>query len=303
MTTIINNINPSLLNDLKKVKNSMSRFSELEKLIKLNELKNYELAPNQLKAILFLFPELDRFNAFERLVKNFNIKLSDLSEPVTNDLNACLSRDPAFNKLLPFAKKNFGGIFLTKQNDEKIVSILKQKEIKDVSNILPRAKPKQSSKQSPSKPANRNKLSQLRLLMMQECPESRLNFFRCSETKNDYQALIAGMKIEEFKNFIELFPPKDAIKFLNIPLIKNQIEGFHRQNCQLAEDSCKDLLNYFKENDQKGHVKRLLRPIISPEINKKLTKQGLFKVINEKREHQRETLPDIVSSHTISRAG
>lgn len=107
------------------------------------------------------------------------------------------------------------------------------------------------------------------------------------------------MNIEEFKNFIELFPPNDAIKFLNSPLIKDQIEGFHRQNGQLSKESYIDLLNYFKPY-QKDSVKKLLRPI-SPIINTKLLNLGIFKERMDEKGECTKRLPDIIASHSLAR--
>jgi hypothetical protein len=299
------NKKPSVLNHLKKIKNSQLRVIELGNIIKKKELNNFEFESTQLKAILFLFPKLDRFNAFKYLVKHFDIKLSELSEPEIKVLTACLSQDPTFNNLLPFDKKIFGGFFPAKQNVKKVTPYTTPKITGNgiYNSCKINTNPRQSSNPSQAKATNRNlRLAQLRLSFIKELPEFRLNFFRRSEIKDGYQALIASMDLEAFKNFIEIFPPNDVIKFLNFPMIRNQIEGFKRQNSQLTEESYKDLLRYFIENNQKEAVKKLLRPIVSPDINTKLTKQGIFKAINEKVEYVK-SLPDIVASHKMSRTG
>ncbi|MEN9450457.1 MAG: hypothetical protein RJA83_1071 [Pseudomonadota bacterium] len=303
MTTITNNkIKPSLLNSLKELKlHSSGLIGKLPELIDEKKLEDCQLLSKQLKAILFLFPKLDRFNAFKLLVKHFDIKLSALSDPEVKELSVCLSQDPAFNRLLPFAKKNFGGVFLAKKNEEKLISPLIQKETKVVNVAwVHNTKSRKSGKQTQTKVANRKlSLAQLRLSFIQECPESRLNFFKKNVQEYAYQAIIASLNIEEFKNFIELFPPNDAIKFLNFPMIRNQIDGFRRQNGQLSKESYIDLLNYFKPY-QKESVEKLLRPI-SPNIDTKLVDRGIFKEkIIVKPEHPKR-LPDIIVSHNMSR--
>ncbi|WP_342220578.1 hypothetical protein [Rickettsiella endosymbiont of Miltochrista miniata] len=304
MTAITNNkITPGLLNNLKELKlHSSGLIGKLPELIDEKKLEKCQLLPNQLKAILFLFPKLDRFNAFKLLVKHFDIKLSSLSESEIKELSVCLSQDPAFNNLLPFAKKNFGGIFLAKKNEEKLISPLIQKETKGVINAacIHHTKSRPSSKQSQAKVTNgKLSLAQLRLSLIQKCPELRLNFFKRNVQEYGYQAIIASLNIEEFKNIIELFPPNDAIKFLNFPMIRDRIDGFHRQNGQLSKESYIDLLNYFKPY-QKESVKKLLRPI-GPNIDTKLVDRGIFKEkIIVKPEHTKR-LPDIVASHNMSR--
>jgi hypothetical protein len=290
----------SLLYSLKKV-STLFRTSELLKLINKKKSETPKLGI-ALKAIIISFPKEERYNALKLLNDNFDIQLTSAQ---IEEFKSCLLEDPAFNKLLPFTQKKFLESLLVQQNGEKFVTRLMEKETKDVINTALRdTKSRQINKQSQVKATNRNKLSlaQLRLSIMEECPESRLrlNFFKRSEIKNRYQAIITSMKIEEFKNFIELFPQNDVIKFLNLPMIRDQIEAFHRQNGQLAEESYKDLLSYFKENNQKESVKKLLRSIVSPDINTKLTKQGIFKTINTKAECPKRLL-DIIASHTIFR--
>lgn len=299
MTTITNNkFKPSLLNNLKEMKlHSIYLIGKLTELIDGKKLGDCQLLPNQLKAVLFLFPPHDRFQAFKLLVKHYDITLSALSEPLVKELNVCLSRDPAFNQLLPFAKKNFGGIFLAKKNEKKFVSPLIQKETKDVINaIIHNTKSRQGSKQLQTKVVNRkSSLAQLRLSLTKECPESRLNFYKSLVQEYGIRAIIASLNIKEFKNFIELFPPNDAIKLLNSPLIKDQIEGLHRQNSKLTVESYIDLLNYFKPY-QLESVKKLLRPI-SPNIDKKLVEGGIFKEKIVVKPEDLKRLPDIVAGH------
>ena len=303
MTTITNDkITHGLLNNLKELKlHSSGLIGKLPELIE-KKLERCQLLPNQLKAILFLFPKLDRFKAFSFLVKHFDIQFSTLSESEIKELSVCLSQDPAFNNLLPFAKKNFGGVFLAKKNEDKLVSHLIHKETKDVINTVRvyNAKSGQNSNKSKTKVTNRKlSLAQLRLSFIQERPESRLNLFKSIVQEYRNQAIIASLNIEEFKNIIELFPSNDAIKFLNFPMIRDRIDGFHRQNGQLSKESYIDLLNYFKPY-QKESVKKLLRPIC-PNIDTKLVDRGIFKEKITEKSEQAKRLPDIVASHNMSR--
>lgn len=301
MITITNNKKLSLLNHFKKIKYSELRIVELKNLIKENKLKNFELKSIQLKAILFLFPKLDRFNAFKLLLKRFDIKLSALSELEIKVLSACLSQDPAFNDLLPFDKKNFGGIFPAKQNVKRMTpySIPKRTEDKIYNRCQSNTNSRESNNESQAKVTKRSQLSlaQFRLSIIKECSESRLNFFKRNVQEYGHQAIIASMKIENLKNFIKLFPPNDAIKFLNSPLMRDQIEGFQRQNGQLSKEFYIDLLNYFKPY-QRDAVKKLLRPI-SPVISTKLLKLGAFK--ENKAKFAYTLLPDIVPSDNMLR--
>lgn len=132
MTTITNNkIKPSLLKNLKELKlHSSGLIGKLSELIDGKKLEDCQLLPNQLKAILFLFPPCDRFHAFKLLVKHFDIKWSALSESLIKELNVCLSRDPTFNELLPFARKNFGGIFLAKKMKRNSFHLQYEKKLK-----------------------------------------------------------------------------------------------------------------------------------------------------------------------------
>lgn len=268
-----NNKESNLVKELKAF-NSFLRLRELSELI-----KRYPLGANQLKAVLFLFPQEDRYSAFKLLVKHFDINLSVLPDSEIKQLSVCLERDPAFNKLLPFEKKNFGIISSTKQNTNSINT-------------------RQNNSQLPSKKANSRKamLQDLRLSLIKKDPALRLSFFKSLETKNVYQSLATRMNVEELKNFIELFPPNDAIKFLNLPFISDQIEGLQWQNGQLSKESYIDLLNYFKPC-QKDSVKKLLRPI-SANIDTRLLQRGIFKEKIIPKTEQLNKLPDIVASHT-----
>lgn len=288
----------SLLDYLIKTKPSAMRFIGLQDLINKKTPENYELRPNQLKASLLLFPKESYCNAFKLLVNHFGIKLSAFSESEIEELKVCLSQDRAFDGLLPFAKKNFAGIFPAKQNSKRVIPHIVSKRTLDSSfNVCKHNMDSRQVNNLPAKFVNRNRTSlvQLRLSFIKECSEERLNFFNRSETKTCYQALIPSMGIEEFKNFIEIFPPHDAIKFMNYSLIKNQIDSFPGQ---LTSESYSDLLTHFKGSYQREAVKKLLRPIVSPEINTKLTRQGVFKAIDEKAECAGK-LPDIVASHSI----
>lgn len=295
------NTKPSLLNHLKKTKASALRIAKLEMLIRQKELDKFEFESAQLKAVLFLFPKLDRFTAFKRLVNQVDINLSALSEPEIKALTACLSQDPLFNKLLPFDKKNFGGVFPAKQAAKKAT-------LRSVSSVTEnlinhRGQPTMSAARQGSKPllpsnAANNKrlsLSQLRLSLIKEPPESRLNFFKRLEIKNAYQAKLAVIDLETFKTFIEIFPSNDAIKFLNFPLIRDQVEGLKRQHGQLSKESYIDLVNYFKPYQQDA-IKKLLRPI-SPIINTKYASLGIFKEKIDLKAAWAHQLPDIVASH------
>ena len=263
----------SLLNFLKKIKFSELRILELKKLTK-KEINAFEFKSSQLQAVIFLFPKLDRFNALKLIVKHFDIKLSMLSETEIKALTSCLLNDPAFSNLLPFAKKNFAGIFVAEDKKKTIAPVI-QKETKVVNTKLKNTIFGVDSKQYGSLPKKKiifnerpSSLEQLRISIIKLCPESRLNFFRQSEIKSCYQNKVTRMHIQDFKNFIEIFPPKDAIKFLNLPLIRDQIQGLQRQNAQLSEESYIDLLRYF-EPYQINAVKKLLRPI-SPNIDLKM---------------------------------
>lgn len=263
----------SLLNHLKRIKFSEIRIIELKKL-KNQGIKDFAFKLSQLQAILFLFPKLDRFAALKLLVKCFDIKLAMLSETEIKGLTSCLLSDPAFSNLLPFAKKNFGGIFIEERNKEKAVPLV-QKGISSINAKLKDTPFDLGSKLShlPKKKIVFEKkffsLKQLRIAIIKLNPESRLNFFRQSAIKDNYQRKMMHMPVEDFKNFLELFPPSDAIKFLNLPLIREQIEGLRGQKGQLSIESYVDLLRYF-EAYQLTAVKKLLRPI-SPTININIT--------------------------------
>ncbi len=283
----------SLLSHLKKIKFSELRILELKKLTK-KEIKAFEFKSSQLQAVIFLFPKLDRFNALKLIVKYFDIKLSMLSETEIKALTSCLLNDPAFSNLLPFAKKNFAGIFVAEHKKEMIAPV-KQKETKVINTKLKNTMFGVHSKQYGSLSKKKiifnerpSSLEQLRISIIKLYPEYRLDFFRQSETKNCYQTKVKYMHIEDFKNFIEIFPPKDAIKFLNLPLIRDQIEGLARQNNQLSKESYTDLLSYF-ELYQKDSVKKLLRPI-SGNINIKMTQRGIF----QDKVRPLPNLPDII---------
>lgn len=317
-----NNVEPSLLNSL-KISESSLRIGKLPALI-----KHCTMGANQLKAVLFLFSKEDRYEAFKLLVKHFDINLSVLNDSEINQLTVCLAGDPAFDKLLPFKKKNFGILSPAKQNAKKLTSYLIATDSKSNKNNrqnnsqllnkivnsrksmlqelrLPPIKEetkfsikiRQSNSQLTNKKISfkESKLQDLRLSLLKKAPTLRLNFFKYLETKEFYQSVAKRMSIEEFKNFIEIFPPNDAIKFLNLPFIRDQIEGLQQQNGQISKESFIDLLNYFKPY-QKDSVMKQLRPI-STNIDTKLVQQGIFKEKIIPKAKQLNRLPDIVTSH------
>lgn len=278
-----NNSELSLLNSLKELK-SPFRIGRLPELVKCCQFSS-----NQLKAVLLLFPKEDRYEAFKLLVKAFASKLSTLTDLEREELSVFLERDPAFNKLLPFAKKNLGGSFPVQKSGKEIACSTITQNIKSNKNLI-----KNNKKLTNNKVKNKKlTLEHLRSLLVQTNPISRFNFFKSLEIMKSYQGLMECISIDEFKNFIEVFPRNEAIKFLNLPSIMNQIKGFYGQNIQLSKESYTDLLNYFKP-DQRVAVKKLLRPI-SPDIG--TLQQGIFKEKNESKTKQLSRLPDIVASH------
>lgn len=133
-------------------------------------------------------------------------------------------------------------------------------------------------------------LQALRLSLIKEDPALRLRFFKSLITNTEfYQTVFKRMNVEEFKNFIEIFPPNDAIKFLNLSFIQKSLQ---QQNGPLSKESFIDLLNYFKPY-QHDSVMKLLRPI-SANIDKKWVQQGIFKGKNISREEL--NLPDVIAS-------
>lgn len=274
------------------------RLKKAHTLLRIVEIKNEELKlinkktpelpklGTGLKAMIMLFPREERYNALKLLKAHFDIRITSSQ---VEELKNCLLQDPAFNNLLPFKQKKLLENLLVSQDEKRNISYWGQKKGKETANPIRNKNFMQHSKQS-LKVFNRNKFLQLKLSITSKSPEARINFFKCSATKNGYQTLIPNMKIEEFKNFIELFPPKDAIKLLNYSMIREQVAGFNRQG-QLAEQSYIDLLNYFGPY-QKDSVKKLLRPI-SPIINTRLV---IFKERMDKKEELTERLPDIVMS-------
>lgn len=64
---------------------------------------------------------------------------------------------------------------------------------------------------------------------------------------------------EEIYKFIKLFPSHDAIEFLKLPYIQDQIKNLQQQKVHLTIEMYKDLLNYLPKNFNK----RLLNPITS----------------------------------------
>jgi hypothetical protein len=241
------------------------------------ELKNFELKASQLKAILFLFYPTDRFNTLKLLVKNFDVKIQ-LTASDIKELETCLSRDPAFNNLLPFAKKKFWDGFFVK--DEKVSDTYSmQQKIASVSfNKLKNPR----CNTSPNFQKKVNLPLRLETLKCQQL-RGRFKFFE-NYVKVHGNQTIVFKDIEELSNFIKIFPQHDAIEFLDLPYIKNQIKAFGQQKARLSEEAYNDLLNHLTNNS----IKKLLSPF-SPNRDK----QGIFK------EKQPNRLPDIVSSHNI----
>lgn len=298
----------SLLGALKKVSTSF-RISELQNLINEKEKLETPKWNIALIAIINLFPKEERFDPLELLKNNFDIRLTD-SE--IEKLKKCLLNDPKFKRLLPSEERKF----LTFSTERKISNnnITQNNQAHNVNHrktklkisILPVIKEEtefsknirqNNSPLRDEKSIRKSKLQDLRLLMITKNPTLRYQFF--ISLKADYQSLANRMNVEEFKNFIEIFPPNDAIKFLNLPFIRNQVEGLQRQNGQLSKESYIDLLNYFKSY-QKDSVKKLLRPI-SATIDTKWVQQGMFKEKTLPKIEQLKVLPDIVISHNVVR--
>lgn len=83
-----NNTELSLLRSLKALEPSF-------RILKLPELiKHCSFDDNQLKSVLYLFPNENRFAACKLLVKHFKINLAILTDSERGALTVCLSQDP-----------------------------------------------------------------------------------------------------------------------------------------------------------------------------------------------------------------
>ena len=254
--------------------------------------KSFELKASQLKAILFSFYPTDRFNALKLLVKNLDVKIQ-LTASDIKELETCLSRDPTFNNLLPSTKKKFWDGFFVKHEKVSDAHLMQHKLSSSSFNKLKNPSCNTSPNLPLQKKVNQNKLLKPLRLETVECQKERCRFeFFKNYIKVHGNQAIVFKNIKEFNNFIKVFPQYDAIEFLHLPYIRDQIKNFQQQRDQLSKEAYNDLLSYLK-NDS---VKKLLRPI-SPNMDT----LGIFKgKITEKLEHS-NGLPDIISSCKMSR--
>lgn len=257
-------------------------------------LKNLELKSSQLKAILFLFDTSDRFAALNLLKNNFGIKIQ-LTESDIKELETCLSRDLAFNNLLPMAKKKFWDSFFT--TDKKLPDVHSMQNKTQYAKLNSSRVNTFSNQVNPLKKAivNRNKpLKRLSLHTVKtHAKRGRFKFLKNYVKVHGSQSILFK-NIEEFQNFIKIFPPHDAIELLNLPYINDQIKSLQQQKVQLSKESYNDLVSYL-QNDS---AKKFLRPI-SPNADTKLLQPGMFKEKNSLK--LLDSIPDIVTSHNSNR--
>ena len=217
-------------------------------------LKNFELKAAQLKAILFLFATSDRFGALNRLKNHFNVKVHLTANDI-KELEACLSRDHAFTKLSAFSQKKVWNDFYPKQeklandtliqNKDKSNTKLKNSKLPVFVNQFP----KNSKQIKSSEPISLDSIESKKIRF-------RFEYFKNYIKAHNHQVVVFK-NIKEFERFIKVFPPQDAIEFLNLPYIKSQIKDLQQRNLQFSKEAYRGLLNYLK-NDS---VKKLLRPV------------------------------------------
>jgi|GEM_PF-1533825 len=250
---------------------TVSRGIVLETLIpmfvnsELTKLKKFELQAAQLKAILFLFANSDRLKAIKLLKENFDIKIN-LTETDIKDLETCLARDSDFKNLLSSDKKKIWNSFFVKSEEHSDIHSMPNKK---VAHSFARPKIDRTyifSHQNNflQKRVNQNKFPEPLNVEIVKSKQLRfrLEFFKNYVRVHNNQSIVFK-NAAEFNNFIKLFPPHDAIEFLKLPYIQDQIKNLQQQKI-LTKEAYTDLLNYLPENFNK----RLLSPI-SPGTSKR----------------------------------
>lgn len=254
-----NQLKPTQLISILSLFHTLNRVIAFKTLLKLftsyepTTKKSLELTAAQLKAILFLFDNSDRFEALNHLKNHFDVKVH-LTENDIKDLEACLSRDRAFTNLSAFSQKKIWNVFYPKQEELPNDSFIQNK---NKSNIKAKNLKLPFVDQLPRN-LKRIKVSEPISIHIIESKQKRLRFeyFKNYIKAHGHQAIVFK-NIKEFERFIKVFPPHDAIEFLNLPCIKSQIKDLQQRNLQFSKETYSGLLNYLK-NDS---VKKLLRPI------------------------------------------
>lgn len=319
----------------------------------LTKLKKFELQAAQLKAILFLFANSDRFKALKLLKENFDIKIN-LTETDIKELETCLARDPDFKNVLSSDKKKIWDsffvkneehsdthsihqltnsinkqnnttrcytLFLTGQRENEIykreVGVTREKRnvscnkllIKADNNFLSKfagnVKHKVNSIQRTSFPdkttenfrhnnllqldnlskktkIKNESLELLSIKINKRLAREKLDFFKKYVKVQNLDIVFENAN--EICKFIKLFPPHDAIEFLKLPYIQDQIKNLQQQKT-LTKEAYKDLLNYLPENFNK----RLLSPISPGTPNRSSAK--IFKISNT---DSKFSMPDLI---------
>ncbi len=252
-------LKPTQLISILSLFHTLNRGIAFEKLIMLftnhesTALKSFELKAAQLKAILFLFAPSDRFQALNRLKNNFDVKVHLTANDI-KELEICLSMDRAFTKLSAFSQKKIWNDFYPKQETLLNVPLIQNKN---------KSNTKLKNFKLPivnqvSRNFKRIQAPQLISIDIIKSKQIRLRFeYFKNYIKAHSHRVVVFKDIEEFVRFIKVFPPHDAIEFLNLTYIKSQVKDLQQQNLQFTKEAYSNLLNYL-QNDS---VKKLLRPI------------------------------------------
>lgn len=276
--------------DIKELETCLARDSDFKKLLSLDKKKiwNTFFVKNEEHSGIHSMHHKEPINSINKLNNTTRCHTIFLTGQRENEIYkrevsvTREKRNTSFNKLLIKSDKNllskFAGNVKHKVNSISQTSFAaKTTEIFRHNNLL------QLNNLSKKTEIKNESLELLSIKIMQCQLRGRLDFFK-NYLKAQKQSIIFE-NTEEFYKFIKVFPPHDAIKFLDLPYIKDQIKNLGQQKIYLTAETYDSLLSYLPKNFNK----RLLNSI-TPVTKLKRFSAEIFKENN----NLNLTMPDLI---------
>jgi len=189
-------------------------------------------------------------------------------------------RNASYDKLLIKSDKNslskFVGNVKYKVNSihrtsfpEKTTEIIRRNDLPQLNNLSKKTEVKNES------------LELLSIKINQRLAREKLDFFKKYVNVQNLDIVFENAK--EICKFIKLFPPHDAIEFLKLPYIQDQVKNLQQQKAYLTIDAYKELLNYLPENFNK-RLLNSISPVTTPKQSSKIFKPN----------NNHKTMPDLI---------
>ncbi|WP_339051143.1 hypothetical protein [Rickettsiella endosymbiont of Xylota segnis] len=189
-------------------------------------------------------------------------------------------RNISFDKLLIKSDKKFLSKFAGNV-EHKVNSISQTSFPENTTELFRRNDLPQLNNLSKKTEIKNESLELLSIKINQRLAREKLDFFKKYVNVQNLDIVFENAK--EICKFIKLFPPHDAIKFLKLPYIQDQVKNLQQQKAYFTIDAYKELLNYLPENFNK-RLLNSISPVTTPKQSSK--------IFNPNNNHK--TMPDLI---------